>query len=87
MIVYNTTDEPIFITAGPITADPRGGRGHGKADYLIAPGEGIELDLVGLREKPRVQGDGICWICRRGVRGKSILCHACSNSPNNTKTE
>lgn len=63
MIVYNTTDEPIFITAGPITADPRGGRGHGKTDYLIAPGEGIELDIVGLSLKKDKDIPGRCSLC------------------------
>lgn len=51
-VYYNHTSEPIFINAGVI-GDPQGGPGRGKMTYGVAPGQGIDLSILGLRrEKP-----------------------------------
>lgn len=49
MIVYNTSNFPIFITTR-FEPDLTGGPAIRKVDYCIMPGDGIELEILGLKE-------------------------------------
>lgn len=55
MIVYNTTNSIIFICTKWIV-DPNGGPAIQETTYSIAPGEGIELDILGLKPQ-EIQGE------------------------------
>lgn len=49
MIVYNHSKDPIFISVGVIEA-PNGGHGNARETYSILYGQGIDLDIVGLKQ-------------------------------------
>lgn len=51
LVVYNTTDKPIFITTH-FVADPKGGHGIDKTEYCIGPLDGIDLSIIGLSTVP-----------------------------------
>jgi hypothetical protein len=60
MIVYNHGDSHIFITT-KWHADPLGGPAIKDITFSISPGEGIDLDILQLKEQnPKTK---ICKIC------------------------
>lgn len=52
MVVWNTTTWPIFITTA-WTPGINGKPARIKTDYCIPPGDGIELNILGLKTKPK----------------------------------
>jgi hypothetical protein len=53
VIVYNTNpkDTPPIIIVTKWWADPRGGPAFREITYMIPPGEGIDLEILGLKTK------------------------------------
>ena len=54
MIVYNTGNNPIFICTD-FEADPKEGPAIQKTTYYVAPGDGVDLSMIGL--EPRQESD------------------------------
>ena len=52
MIVYNTTKNVIFITATPDGKST----GVGVTNYSVYPGDGIDLEILGLKEELEKDG-------------------------------
>lgn len=58
MIVYNTTTSVIFITT-EYQIDPLGGPAKPTMQYLIQPGHGIDLSIIGLEPRKKyIEIDG-----------------------------
>lgn len=47
-VYYNEGTAPIFITT-EFKTDPNGGPAINKTEYCVAPGDGIDLSILGLR--------------------------------------
>lgn len=46
-VFYNNSNDPIIIVSG-FSANPLGGRGVSKTEYMVLPGQGIDISIVGL---------------------------------------
>jgi hypothetical protein len=51
-VYYNVTDETIFITT-KWHEDPLGGPAFRDQTYSVAPGQGIDISVLGLNRKPK----------------------------------
>lgn len=51
MIVYNHGKTTVFISTG-IRPDPHGGSADFETRYMVHPGQGIDLTILGLEPSP-----------------------------------
>lgn len=50
-VYYNHGERPIYISAS-IRPDPLGGPGEMESMIIVKPGQGIDVSILGLKERP-----------------------------------